>query len=244
MKILRQVEELAAFLVEPKNITGCLADTGFLYGFAYLDDRLHAKASEVFDLLADREVGIFANVISRLEFVDLIFRKQVTLGAIQLFEGTNPKTAHQNLYRLLKDIRDKDTFGLKNKQSFKVSEGQLKKLRKELTLAVGARAWKNFCDTYVGEMLKNEWSILEQDLGLNFIEIMEGATSGIFTWPLLWGEMVEVMGNHGIRGPDAMIVNLFSKSNLPLLITGDSDFEVCFSDPTLENPNKAVFLLS
>ncbi len=86
--------------------------------------------------------------------------------------------------------------------------------------------------------------MLEQDLGLNFIEIMEGATSEIFNSPLLWREMVEVMGNQGIRGPDAMIVNLFSKSNLPLLITSDSDFETCFSDPLLENPSKAVFFLN
>ncbi len=59
-----------------------------------MGDRLHSQDSEIFDLLAEREVGIFANVISRLEFVDLIFRKQVTLGAIQLYEGTNPKTTH------------------------------------------------------------------------------------------------------------------------------------------------------
>jgi hypothetical protein len=55
--------------------------------------------------------------------------------------------------------------------------------------------------------------------------------------------MVEVMGEYGLRGPDAMIVNLFSKSSFQILITADSDFESCLSDPLISSSDKAIFLL-
>jgi hypothetical protein len=79
-------------------------------------------------------------------------------------------------------------------------------------------------------MLKNEWQIMEEELGLHFIEVLEGQTSDIITEPLKWIDMVQTMGDLGIRGPDAMIINLFTSSNLPLLITADKDFEFKNSD--------------
>lgn len=244
MQFLRTPLELGAFLTKPENCTGCLADTGFLYALSYKDDRLFNHATDVFDLLADHKVGLYANVISRLEFVDLIFRKQITNGAISLLGTVNPTTTQKSLFNLLKNIRDTNKGEANVGNSYKINEGRLKNLRKELEAAAGQGSWKSFCETYSGVYLKNDWETLEQDLGLDFIEIMEGAQSELFASPLYWKDMVQVMGNLGVRGPDAMIMNLFLKSKLPLLITGDSDYEVCFSDPGFQNPQKAVYLLS
>lgn len=104
----------------------------------------------------------------------------------------------------------------------------------------------SFCECdyrYVDQKLMNEWTMVEEDLGLNFIEIMEGQVSDHFDSPLAWSDMVQVMGERGLRGPDAMIANLFAKSNFPLLITNDSDFEKCFSDTFDKGDDKAIFLL-
>jgi hypothetical protein len=55
--------------------------------------------------------------------------------------------------------------------------------------------------------------------------------------------MVQIMGKNGMRGSDAMILNLYLKSEFPLLITGDSDFESCLRDSGESVADKAVLIL-
>ena len=91
-------------------------------------------------------------------------------------------------------------------------------------------------------MLINEWTILEDDLGLYFIEVMEGQTSSLVPNPLHWRDMVQTMGELGMRGPDAMIINLFKACSLNLLITADKDFDLFgFDDVSLKD--KAILIL-
>jgi hypothetical protein len=176
-----------------------------------------------------------------MEFVDLILRKQITKGCIKLFEKIERGVHNQELFNLLKNIRDNNTAAERNKESFKIGEGQIKKLRKLIVDSTAGTDWKNFCAEYTHSVLVPEWKLLEDELGLNFIEILEGETSELFKEPLRWSDMVQIMGQHGMRGPDAMIMNLFQKSSFPLLITGDSDFENCFEDS--KTLSKAVFIL-
>jgi hypothetical protein len=82
MKVLKGVEKLSSYLEKHDCRIGCFADTGFLYAVSYQDDRLYNVASQVHDILAEREIAIYTNVISRMEFVDLIFRKQVDRESI------------------------------------------------------------------------------------------------------------------------------------------------------------------
>jgi predicted nucleic acid-binding protein len=243
MQVLRSLGDLASYLRNHEGKEGCFADTGFLYAVSYQDDRLHNIASQVLDVLAEYELPVHANVISRMEFTDLIFRKQITLGAIRMFDSLRPTVAPQSLFNLLKNIRDKNTANRREGRSYKIDEGQLKKLRKELSQALGIMSWKNFCETYSGKMLVNEWAIMEEEIGSNFVEVMDGGVSEEITSPLHWGDMVKIMGEHGLRGPDAMILNLFANSKFPLLITSDSDFESCQEEAAPTLANKAVFYL-
>lgn len=55
--------------------------------------------------------------------------------------------------------------------------------------------------------------------------------------------MIQVMGREGLRGPDAMIVNMFIKSRLPLLITTDGDIVKSLVDSDQEHSNKSIFHL-
>ena len=242
MRILRGIDELKTFMQQIDCSDGCLADTGFLYGASYTDDRVYKQSLELFLQLEELNIPIHTNVIGRMEFVDLVFRKQLTLGAISLFNSMNPKTSHKSLYDFLKKVRDDDTAETKQKKSFKIGEKRLKKLREKLEESAGATGWQTFCSKYAGQMLINEWKILEDELGLHFIEIMEGQTSTLLPRPLYWKDMVQTMGELGIRGPDAMIINLFKASALNLLITADKDFEFSeLTDPDLQN--KAVYIL-
>lgn len=243
MRVLKNISDLRSYLSTTDSKIGCLADTGFLYAHSYDDDRLFAKATEVFDLLADLQIPIYANVISRLEFIDLIFRKQITLGALKVFEELDPHTAYKDLFNLLRNIRDQNTAVKKRGRSFKIDEGRLKNLRGEIELASGTGGWLQFCAKYSGPMLTTEWQILEEDFGLNFIEILESETSEFFPNALQWSDMVELMGAGGIRGKDAMLANMFLAGRFPLLITGDSDFESCFTGNAADISDKTIFLL-
>lgn len=241
MQVLNSLTELETYLKVTNCRIGCLADTGFLYGLSYEDDRLFTTANDVHDLLVEAQIPIYANVISRLELVDLVFRKQVTAGCIAMFNSVKGPAYGKDIFKLLKDIRDKGTAAVRKNESYKIDEGRLKRLRRLVDSECGIRNWKDFCSQYVGAMLTAEWQLLEQEFGLNYVEIMEGQTSPLFNDPLYWADMVGVMATHGQRGPDAMIVNLFDKSKFPLLITSDSDLEYCFS--TGES-NKAIFRLN
>lgn len=243
MKFLRGVDELTEYLSNSNCQIGCLADTGFLYGLAYEDDRLFNRANDIHDTLADASVPIYANVISRLELVDLVFRKQVTNGCIQIFNSMKSSIQSSETYNALKYIRDKDTEAKRKHESYKIDERRLKTIRNSMDNTFGVNDWSGFCTKYIGTMLETEWAMLEQEFGLNFVEVMEGQTSPLFNNPLYWKDMVNVMSKYGQRGPDAMIINLFLQSKFPLLITSDSDFETCFTDTQLRDSGKAILIL-
>lgn len=243
MQVIRGISQLADYLNNNGCEPGCLSDTGFLYALSDTDDRLYKEALNVFDLFEEFNVRIYANVISRMEFIDLLFRKQITIGAVETFKKLNVGTTPKGLFNLLKSIRDENTALLNDNQSYKVPEGKLKKLREQLELYAGPTEWKEFSRRFTGEMLFNEWKIFEQELGLNLVEVLEGGTSDIIAQPLHWSDMVQVMGKEGIRGPDAMIANLFLKSCLPLLITTDNDIVRSFDDDDPEHASKTIFHL-
>jgi hypothetical protein len=241
MQILRTTQELTAYLKGMNREAGCFADTSFLYGVSDDEDRLFGKAVDIHDLLSESSISIHANVISRLEFVDLILRKQLTGGCVKLFGQIERSFDGSELYNLLKNIRDNDAKAQKNGESYKINESQIKRLKKLIIETTTGTNWKSFCAKYTGSVLLSEWKVLEDELGLNFIEILEGERSEFFTEPLRWDDMVQIMGKHGMRGPDAMIANFFLKSRFPLLITGDSDFENCFEDA--DTSTKAIYIL-
>lgn len=242
MQILNGVEQFKNFINQTDCRSGCLSDTGFLYGVSYTDDRVYKQALEVFLFLEEHHIPVHANVVTRMEFIDLIFRKQLTLGAISLFQNMDSKTFYKSLYNFLKKIRDDDTVSKKNKNSFKIGDRQLKQLREKLKETLGIAGWQNFCENYTDQMLLNEWEILEEELGLHFIEIMEGQTSPLIPLPLKWKDMVKTVGQLGIRAPDAMTINLFKACSLNLLITADKDFEIPENDePNLKD--KAILIL-
>lgn len=135
MQILRTPQELKGYLANHSGQPGCFADTTFLYGMAYDDDRLYSSAVETFEILAEFQVPIYANVISRMEFVDLIFRKQITLGAIEASKSLQQSISNREVFNLMKNIRDQDTAHRKAMASFKIGERQLKDQASRATLS-------------------------------------------------------------------------------------------------------------
>lgn len=242
MIVLKNLNDVKSHLDQQCVKTRCLADTGFLYALAYDDDLFFNKAYDAFELLSECNTSIYTNIVSRMEFLDLMFRKQVTYGAIHLFEK-DPIPKSKTFFNLLKNIRDQESRGRKINNSYKVGEHHLKKLRNEIIEHYGRKSWQDFCHQFVGKMLINEWQILENELGLNFIEALEGTSHELLNSSLYWLDVVEIISHQGIRVPDSMIINLFSKSKFDLLITSDRDFKKFYSTSEKELNSKAVYVL-
>lgn len=243
MQLIRGTDELRVFLKRNGNGVGCLADTGFLYAASFMDDRLYEQSLEIFDLLAEHNASIFVNVIARIEFVDLVFRKMLTNAAVEVSRLITKNLNNADLFNFLRNIRDQDVAHRNKKMSYKMSESTLKELRRRLEGAMGGDSWREFCAVHSGDMLVNEWSLLEDELGLNFIEVLDGQTSDLIPKSLYWSDMVKIMGHQGVRGPDAMISNLFLKSTLPLLITTDSDIVRSLSEDDPAHGHKVILYL-
>lgn len=75
MQIIRTLNDLTFYLKSLDKRSQVLVDTGFLYAMSYYDDRQFTEANDLFDLLASHNTIFYANVISRMEFIDLLFRK-------------------------------------------------------------------------------------------------------------------------------------------------------------------------
>jgi predicted nucleic acid-binding protein len=243
MLILNNLKEVNQYLEQLGSLHGCLADTGFLYALSYDDDRFFEKANDLHDLLSEKQIAIFTNVVSRMEFVDLIFRKQVTGGVIQLYDELIAKENSKYFYNFVKNIRDLESRGRKINNSFKVGEYHIKKLREEISQHYGDKSWQDFCRQFVGKMLINEWRLLENEFGLNYMEALEGTCHELLNLPLDWVDVVQLMAEQGFRTPDAMIINMFSKSKFELLITSDQDFKKFFSTSDKELNSKAIYIL-
>lgn len=242
MRVLRGLDQLKDFLVQVDCSDGCLADTGFLYGMAYKDDRVYPQSLEVSLILEDNEIPIHTNVVGRMEFIDLVFRKMLTRGAVSLYRSMDPQTPYRDLFNHIKKIRDLEVSEGRKRKSYKLGERGIKDLREQMVTVSGTTGWKAFCAKYAGDVLATEWKYLEEDYGLYFIEVMEGQTSELVTKPLVWADMVTTMGAYGVRGPDAMILNLFKSCSLNLLITSDNDFNFDeIDDPDLND--KGVLIL-
>jgi hypothetical protein len=122
MQVIRGIDSIKKIV--GVNCIGILADTGFLYAAADMDDRLNNQALGVYETLEELEVPLYINVISRMEFADLLFRKQLTIGAIEIYEKMygSPK---KSMFNFLKSIRDENTAHLRAGQSYKITEGIL-----------------------------------------------------------------------------------------------------------------------
>lgn len=144
MQLIRGTDELRVFLKRNGNGVGCLADTGFLYAASFMDDRLYEQSLEIFDLLAEHNASIFVNVIARIEFVDLVFRKMLTNAAVEVSRLITKNLNNADLFNFLRNIRDQDVAHRNKKMSYKMSESTLKELRRRLVGAMGGIHGGNF----------------------------------------------------------------------------------------------------
>jgi hypothetical protein len=84
------------------------------------------------------------------------------------------------------------------------------------------------------------WSQAEAELGLNFISLRADDNSDYLHSHPDWDEAIRIMGRYGIGSSDAMIVNMFLCSKMPVLLTADTEMAECVLRDS--NGAKRVFI--
>ncbi len=95
------------------------------------------------------------------------------------------------------------------------------KLFGHVPTAYGPSAWTDFCKSYFAPYVAPVWENAVKNFKVNFLGTREIDNKEFFEKNPSWDNMIVILGESGIGSADAMILNLFQESTLPLLITAD-----------------------
>lgn len=212
-------------MADPTLKVGCLVDTNVLFAASIPQDHHNEWAEEVFRLLHRFNVPIFTNLNIRSEFVDLIRRVLIPEGLMDFYKDFKDLTSFE-LDKNLKSLQTRMNSAREENRAIVFNESEIKKFRNLLYPIQnqdGENAWDIFCEEYVAPYLQVAWSEAAKNFKLNFLGTREIETQQFFNSHPKWEDMVSISGLTGIGTSDAMIINLFLQSSIPLIITADND---------------------
>ena len=219
---------------------GCIVDTNVLFAANYVMDPFHEWAWSLFEAFSKNGVAAYTNLNVRSEFIELNRRVHMAESLVD-FYGDFGNDLEFAFAKKLKSIESSVREAPKEKRVFKLSDQDIKLCKKLMNANAesnGTPNWKNFCINYFSPHIKVVWERTVSELGIQFLGTREIESKEYFDEHPKWEEMLSVLGESGIGTSDAMIVNLFLKSKLPMIASADMDV----SDAVTERaqPNKIV----
>jgi predicted nucleic acid-binding protein len=218
-------EEFKRFLsTDPQLKTGCLVDTSILFAVSYDLDSKNDIAVKIFEELAKQKIPVYTNVNIRAEFLNNYLKILIPECIVDIHRDWASQMP-ELLASKLKSIRTTYIKKLEEKKTYKIADDEKERVIK-LFSSFGKDGdnrdgWQIFCEDYLKGKIEKIWDKAVDELGLNFIAIRDNEAHPLLTEKVSWKGVYEIMGSFGIGSFDAMIVNLFLKSRLPLLITAD-----------------------
>lgn len=207
----------------PQLKRGCIVDTNILFAASYDYDSNNEWAREVFDLLHRNNITVYTNMNVRSEFINLQRRTLIAEGLVSFYVQTS-SFLDGPIYDKLKKLKRRADDALKNESPLKVSESEINEymdLFGHQPFPDRASPWTFFCRDYFSPYIDNVWPNAVKELKINFLGTREIESKDFFNKHPSWDNMITILGESGIGSADAMILNLFKESTLPLLITAD-----------------------
>ena len=205
--------------------SGALIDTNLLFAADYDLHHMHEEACNIIDILLERKIPFFANVTIRSELLELKRRVLITESLMDFLKQVG-KALPVVLYNKLKSTRTVIDEAVKGERHYLLSDQNIKAYRDLFEENIGPDSWAKFCSTYLKTKLQQEWA--EQTARKNIIYLNDSQKDRLVE-PLTWEDAVSIIEDFGIGSSDAMIINMFLKSNLLVLCTGDRDVAYCLS---------------
>jgi hypothetical protein len=207
----------------PELKQGCIVDTNVIFAASYDYDLYNEWAEEIFDVLHRNNIPVYTNVNVRSEFINLQRRVLIAEGLVSFYSQTSAQLEGP-LYDKLKNLKRRADEALRLQNPLKVSESEINDymaLFGHEPLDDGPSAWTFFCKDFFSPYIDKVWPQAVKELKVNFLGTREIESKEFFDKHPSWENMIAILGESGIGSADAMILNLFQESKLPLLITAD-----------------------
>ena len=207
---------------------GCFADTTILFSATYPLDLFNEQSEMIFELIAPLKIPIFTNVNVRAEFLESHRRVLVAECLIELLEDRESALDGPILEKL-KAHRTSYRRKVAEEKTAKMDVGQIKLFRRLLSgyEFQGRDGWDLFCRDYLQKRLAPIWEEAETEFELNFISLRSDDETPFLNSRPEWSKAVDLMGRYGIASADAMILNMFLCSKIPVLLTADVEMAEC-----------------
>jgi hypothetical protein len=204
---------------------GCIVDTNVVFAATFPLDTHNEWADQVFNKLQSSKIPIFTNINIRSEFIELNRRVLIPECLVDFYDAMrgflNPEIEHK-----LKSLKTLKARATSESRAFKLSDSEIKKFRHLLSaieVNETTNGWTLFCRDYFHQYITTVWDSAINDLGIQFLGTRAIESKDYFNGDPKWTDMLDIIGNSGIGSSDAMIINLFLQSKLPLIVTADSD---------------------
>lgn len=239
------LEDLKRLAMEQPSIKrGCVVDTNVLFAAAFPLDIHNEWSEEVFDALRELQIPCFTNINVRSEFIELNRRVLIPESLVDYYED------HRNILDIetqakLKSLKTRKERAASEERTFKLSDSEIKEFRLLLSRrhpTTGATGWDLLCESYFAPYITPVWNNIVQALNIQFLGTREIESNDYFNARPGWNDMLDIVGKFGIGVSDAMIVNLFIKSNLPLIVTTDQDVSNTASALLKSDPERYVLV--
>ena len=206
-----------------KTVGSCFVDTSILFAATYPFDPFNSECDKLFDTLAANQIKLFTNINVRAEFLENHRRALIAECLIDLLEdeGANFDGV---LLEKLKSHRTSFRRKIKEEKSAKMDIGQIKMFRQLLSQLhndPNGSGWDLFCRKYLLKKIEPIWDATTEIYQLNFISLRTEDKHPFLNSIPEWKDAERIVGKHGIASNDAMILNMFLCSKIPVLITAD-----------------------
>lgn len=207
---------------------GVFADTTILFSATYPADLFNEESERLFDTLAETAIPTFVSVNVRAEFLENHRRVYIADSLVD-FLGDMEVYLDGPLLLKLQTHRKSHKKKADAGENTKLDVNQIKIFRSMLSAFPWkhGNGWELLCHNYLKRQLTSEWSDTECELALNFISTRSADKSPYLNELPTWERAVEIMGDYGISSADAMILNMFLCSKLPILLTADLEMADC-----------------
>lgn len=219
--MIKPFSELSNF-IKQENIIGCFVDTTVLFSATYPLDSFNTESELVFEVISNQKVLPFTNVNVRAEFLENHRRVLIAECLIDFLEDFDSQMDGVLLEKL-KAHRTSYRKKVLEEKSAKMDVGQIKNFRRLLASYSSAKenGWEVFCRDYLNVRLEPIWLGTTDVFDLNFISIRSNDENDFMLTAPQWEQAVSLMGRYGIASSDAMILNMFLCSKIPILLTAD-----------------------
>jgi hypothetical protein len=225
--MLKGFSSLKDFLAR-ERVGCCFVDTTVLFSASYPFDLFNGESVRAFEHFSELKIPVFTNVNVRAEFLENHRRVLIAECLIDFLEDMGPQLDGP-LAEKLKSHRTSYRRKLEEEKSAKMEISQIKMFRR-LMSDYGSQkrdGWEAFCRSYLMDKLGPLWSEAQKELDLNFISLQSEDDSPYLNERPKWERAVELMGCYGLASSDAMILNMFLCSTVPILLTADTEMAEC-----------------